>query len=72
MIADANATPPLGIGGVEMMDRGTERFGALAWGAIGFGTLKLSLHRACIGHLFESNDRVLDAEEIFEIAKKMA
>ncbi|NBT45342.1 MAG: methylenetetrahydrofolate dehydrogenase [Gammaproteobacteria bacterium] len=72
MIADANATPPLGIGGVDMMDRGTERYGALAWGAIGFGTLKLSLHRACIGHLFESNDCVLDAEEIFEIAKKMA
>ena len=72
MIADANATPPLGIGGVEMMDRGTLRYGALAWGAIGFGTLKLSLHRACIGHLFESNDCVLDAEEIFEIAKKMA
>ena len=71
MIADANATPPLGIGGVEVMDRGTERFGTLAWGAIGFGTLKLSLHRACIGHLFESNDRVLDAEEIFEIAKTM-
>jgi methylenetetrahydrofolate/methylenetetrahydromethanopterin dehydrogenase (NADP+) len=72
MIADANATPPLGIGGVDMMDRGTKRFGALAWGAIGFGTLKLSLHRACIGRLFESNDRVLDAEEIFEIAKTMA
>jgi threonine dehydrogenase-like Zn-dependent dehydrogenase len=72
MIADANATPPLGIGGVEMMDRGLDRAGKKSWGAIGFGTLKLALHRACIARLFESNRIVLDAEEIFEIAKTMA
>lgn len=72
LIADANATPPLGIGGTDMMDRGTERNGKIVWGAIGFGTLKLALHRACIAKLFESNDQILDAEEIFEIAKTMA
>lgn len=72
MIADANATPPLGIGGVEMMDRGLDRAGKKSWGAIGFGTLKLALHRACIARLFECNHLVLDAEEIFEIAKTMA
>lgn len=72
MIADANATPPLGIGGVEMMDRGVDRAGKKAWGAIGFGTLKLALHRACIARLFESNTLVLDAEEIFEVAQSMA
>ena len=72
MIADANTTPPLGIGGVEMMDRGVDRAGKKAWGAIGFGTLKLALHRACIARLFESNTLVLDAEEIFEVAQSMA
>ena len=72
MIADANATPPLGIGGVEMMDRGVDRAGKKAWGAIGFGTLKLALHRACIARLFESNTLVLDAEDIFEVAQSMA
>ncbi|CAI8748190.1 NADP-dependent methylenetetrahydromethanopterin/methylenetetrahydrofolate dehydrogenase [Methylocaldum szegediense] len=72
LIADANATPPLGIGGTDMMDRGAERNGKIVWGAIGFGTLKLALHRACIAKLFESNDQILDAEEIFEIAKTMA
>ncbi len=72
MIADANATPPLGIGGVEMMDRGVDRSGKKAWGAIGFGTLKLALHRTCVTRLFECNTLVLDAEEIFEIAKEMA
>ncbi len=72
LMADANATPPIGIGGTDMMDRGTERNGKIVWGAIGFGTLKLALHRACIAKLFESNDQILDAEEIFEIAKTMA
>ena len=72
LIADANATPPLGITGADMMDRGKERHGKIVWGAIGFGTLKLALHRACIARLFESNNLVLDAEEIFALAKTMA
>jgi hypothetical protein len=33
--------------------------------------LKLALHRACIGRLFERNDQVLDATEIYTIAKSM-
>jgi len=72
LMADANATPPLGIGGTEMMDRGQDRHGKIIWGAIGFGTLKLALHRACIEKLFESNDQLFDAEEIFSLAKTMA
>ena len=72
MMADANATPPLGIEGTDMMDKGKDRNGKIIWGAIGFGTLKLSLHRACIAKLFESNDQVFDAENIFALAKTMA
>jgi len=72
LMADANATPPLGIGGTDMMDKGKEYDGRIMWGAIGFGTLKLALHRACIGKLFEAHDQVFDAENIFEIAKTMA
>jgi threonine dehydrogenase-like Zn-dependent dehydrogenase len=72
MMADANATPPLGIEGTDMMDRGKDRNGKIIWGAIGFGTLKLALHRACIEKLFESNDQVFDAENIFALAKTMA
>ena len=72
MIADANATPPVGIGGTDIMDKGTVRNGKIIWGAIGFGTLKLALHRACIAKLFEDNKQVLDAETIFALAKKMA
>lgn len=72
MLADANATPPLGIEGLDMMDKGKERHGKICWGAIGFGTLKLTLHRACISKLFENNNLVLDAEEIFALAKTMS
>jgi threonine dehydrogenase-like Zn-dependent dehydrogenase len=72
MIADANATPPLGIGGTDMMDKGIDRHGKIIWGAIGFGALKLALHRACIAQLFTDNKQVLDAEAIFALAKAMA
>jgi methylenetetrahydrofolate/methylenetetrahydromethanopterin dehydrogenase (NADP+) len=72
LIADANATPPLGIGGIDMMDKGIERHGKIIWGAIGFGSLKLALHRACIAKLFEDNKQVFDAENIFALAKEMA
>ncbi|NJD06895.1 MAG: methylenetetrahydrofolate dehydrogenase [Methylococcaceae bacterium] len=71
LLADANATPPLGIGGTDMMDKGTLRHGKAIWGAIGFGPLKLALHRACIARLFEQNDLILDAEEIYATAKQM-
>jgi len=72
MLADANATPPIGIGGIDMMDKGIERKGKVVWGAIGFGAFKLALHRACITQLFEDNKQVLDAESIFKLAKEMA
>jgi len=72
IMADANATPPLGIGGTDMMDKGLDRHDKIIWGAIGFGTLKLALHRACIAKLFEANNQVFDAELIFRLAKEMA
>jgi methylenetetrahydrofolate/methylenetetrahydromethanopterin dehydrogenase (NADP+) len=72
LIADANTSPPLGIGGTDMMDKGIERHGKIIWGAIGFGVFKLALHRACIAKLFEDNKQILDAENIFALAKEMA
>ena len=72
MVADVNAQPPLGIEGIEATDKGNDRFGKLAFGALGIGGLKLKLHRACIGQLFESSEKVFDAEEIYTLAKEMA
>jgi len=72
LLLDANATPPQGIGGIDVKDRGTIRFGKMTWGALGFGPLKLKLQRACIARLFEQNDLILDADEIYSTAKQMA
>jgi hypothetical protein len=72
IMADANATPPIGIGGTDVMDKGIDRHGKIIWGALGFGSLKLTLHRACIAKLFEDNKQIFDAEAIFALAKKMA
>lgn len=71
LVADANASPPPGIEGVSMADRGAESHGKILFGPLGFGALKLALHRACVGRLFEQNDLVLDAEEIYAQAKAM-
>lgn len=71
LLCDANATPPGGIEGVDIMDKGAERHGKRVFGAIGFGALKIALHRACVARLFEANDTVLDAEQIYAIAKTM-
>ena len=72
LIADCNAQPPLGIGGIEATDKGKPRQQKLAFGALGIGGPKLKLHRACIGQLFQSANQVLDAEEIYALAKTMA
>ena len=72
IVADYNAQPPLGFGGIEAMDKAKERHGKRTFGALGIGGLKLKLHRACIGRLFESTDGVFDAEQIYALAKEMA
>jgi len=71
LVADANASPPAGIEGVGLSDRATISHGKMIFGALGFGALKLAVHRACIARLFEQNDLVLDADEIYGIAKGM-
>jgi hypothetical protein len=56
---------------VGLSDRGSSSHGKILFGALGVGALKLALHRACIARLFEQNDLLLDAEEIYGIAKGM-
>ena len=52
VVCDANAMPPLGIEGVELNDKAKEIGGKKAFGAIGFGGLKISVHRECVSRLF--------------------
>jgi hypothetical protein len=65
---DLNAVPPLGIEGLEVMDKGAQRDGLIAYGAIGVGDTKMKVHKAAVAKLFETNDAVLDVEEIYTIA----
>jgi hypothetical protein len=65
---DLNAVPPMGIEGIEATDKGVERGGVICYGALGVGGTKMKIHKAAIARLFESNQNVLDAEEIFAIA----
>jgi methylenetetrahydrofolate/methylenetetrahydromethanopterin dehydrogenase (NADP+) len=71
VLIDLNAVPPLGIEGVEPVDKATERNGARVFGALGVGGLKMKTHKACIARLFERNDLLLDAEEIAQIAREL-
>jgi hypothetical protein len=66
---DLNAVPPLGIEGVEVSDKGKERDGVICYGAIGVGDTKMKLHRAAVARLFEANDQVLDAEEVYALGE---
>ena len=72
MIADANATPPLGIEGIDMMDKGVVKHGKIVFGAIGFGALKIALQRACVGKVSQRNDAAHNANEICARAAAMA
>lgn len=71
VIADVNAVPPSGIEGIEPVDDGVDREGVRAYGALAIGALKMKLHKACIAELFERNDRVLDAESIYDLASDL-
>jgi glutamyl-tRNA reductase len=64
---DLNAVPPVGIAGINPQDKATDQNGQICYGAIGVGGLKMKLHKAAIRCLFESNDAVLDAEEIYAL-----
>jgi hypothetical protein len=71
VVVDLNAVPPLGIEGIEATDKGTEREGVRSWGALGVGGTKMRIHKRAIQELFTAHDKVLDAEEVLEIGRKL-
>jgi methylenetetrahydrofolate/methylenetetrahydromethanopterin dehydrogenase (NADP+) len=70
-LADVNAVPPLGIEGIEATDKATERDGKKVFGALGIGSLKMKVHKACVARLFGRNDEVLDLETIYAVARSV-
>jgi hypothetical protein len=68
---DLNAVPPVGIAGIEPHEKAAEKDGQICYGAIGVGGLKMKLHKAAIRRLFETNDAILDAEEIYALGENI-
>lgn len=68
VMIDLNAVPPLGIEGVEAMDKAKDRQGIHCYGALGVGGLKMKLHKAAIAQLFTGTDHLLDAETLYTLA----
>jgi hypothetical protein len=71
LIADINAVPPLGIEGADMNDNGNEREGRISFGALGIGGRKMKVHRTCIARLFEANNILMDAEQVYQVAREL-
>ncbi|MHC5544888.1 Rossmann-fold NAD(P)-binding domain-containing protein, partial [Singulisphaera rosea] len=69
VVIDLNAVPPLGIEGVNATDKGADRDGVRAWGALGVGGTKMKIHRKALAALFTSNDKILDAEEVLTLGQ---
>ncbi len=72
VVVDLNAVPPLGINGVEAMDKAKERNGKFCYGALGVGGMKMKIHRAAVRKLFESNSQVLDTTAIYQIGGSLS
>ncbi|HYO24798.1 MAG TPA: NAD(P)-dependent methylenetetrahydromethanopterin dehydrogenase [Lacipirellulaceae bacterium] len=69
---DLNAVPPAGIADIAPADKGELRGQVVCYGALGVGGAKMKLHKAAISRLFTANHLVLDAAEIYALAKEIA
>jgi hypothetical protein len=71
VLIDLNAVPPAGIEGISATDKARQDGGTVVYGALGVGGTKMKIHRAAIRRLFESNDAILDAEELLAIGESL-
>jgi hypothetical protein len=69
-LGDLNAVPPSGIENIKPHWDGKDIDGQLVFGPIAIGGLKMKVQRSCIARLFESNELVLDAAEVYQVVKE--
>jgi len=67
---DLNAVPPAGIAGIGVTDTAKQIEPTICYGAIGVGGLKMKIHRRALKMLFESNEQVLELEQVYQIGKE--
>ncbi len=69
---DLNAVPPLGLEGIDAIDKGVQKGNVVCYGAVGVGGLKIKTHKEAIKQLFTSNTFTLKTTEIYKIASQFA
>jgi hypothetical protein len=71
VLVDLNAVAPAGIEGIDVLNSARVVDSKVTYGAIGVGGLKMKIHKAAVSRLFESNDQVLNVDEIYAIGKAL-
>jgi methylenetetrahydrofolate/methylenetetrahydromethanopterin dehydrogenase (NADP+) len=71
LLADYNAADPLGIEGTKATDDLADYDGKAVLGALAIGGPKMKVHKACVRRLFESNEKVLDTDAVYAVAKDL-
>jgi hypothetical protein len=71
VLADINAVDPSGIEGIKPNDDGKERNGKIVFGALGIGGFKMKLQYKALAELFTSNDKLLNAPNMYNLGKDL-
>ena len=71
VIIDLNAVPPAGVAGIAPTDKARPDGGAVVYGALGVGGLKMKIHKGAIDRIFASTDAYLDAEALLAIGESL-
>ena len=71
LLADYNAAEPLGVEDTKATDDMKDYDGKLVLGALAIGGPKMKVHKTCVRRLFETNEAVLDTDEVYAIAKEL-
>ena len=68
---DLNAVEPHGIEGIAVTAKAEAINETICYGAIGVGGTKMKIHKAAIRQLFQANDQVFDAMEIYALGQQL-
>ena len=68
---DLNAVEPSGIAGIPVTAKADAINETICYGAIGVGGAKMKIHKAAIRQLFQTNDQLLDAAEIYALGQQL-
>jgi methylenetetrahydrofolate/methylenetetrahydromethanopterin dehydrogenase (NADP+) len=68
VVVDYSAAEPVGVEGVDRMDKLTEDEGVFKLGALAVGGPKMKLQKRCVERMFETKGTVLDLEGIYAVA----